>query len=74
LTSLQRKVTKERVKKQLMDKTRDLTEAEIEYVEMFLEYTKNVVSIALKAPVRLSHSLGDLTMHFYIELNSTIKK
>jgi len=55
-----------------MKETRDLTEEEIEHVGMFLEYTKNVASIAMKAPVRVSHSLGDLTIHFYIEINSPL--
>ena len=50
-----------------MDETRELTYEELEYIDYFLEYSKNITSISLRTPIRISHSLGDLNLHFYIE-------
>jgi len=49
-------------------KTRELNEEEQEYVEAFLVHAANVVGTILTVPTRVSYSVGDLTMHFYIEV------
>ena len=50
-------------------KTRALTDEEEGYVEAFLEHASNVVGTILTVPTRVSYSVGDLTMHFYIEVS-----
>ena len=48
-------------------KRRELTEEEQEFVEAFIEHASNVIGTTLSVPTRISYSVGDLTMHLYIE-------
>jgi len=57
-----------------MDETRYLTAEEIEHLEFFFEYSQNVVGSLLRAPIRISHAVGDLTVHLYIEDNKVKKE
>lgn len=50
-----------------MGKSRTLTEEECTYVESFLIHAANITGSTLQVPVRVSHSVGDLVMHFYID-------
>ncbi len=56
-----------------MKDTRELTYEELEYIDFFLEYSKNITSISLRTPIRISHSLGNLNLHFYIEDGNKVK-
>lgn len=46
---------------------RELTEEECSFIEAFLEHSANVIGTTLRIPTRVSYSVGDLTMHFYVE-------
>jgi hypothetical protein len=48
---------------------RHLSTEELENIEIFLEHTGNIVGTTMRVPMRISHSIGDLTLHFYLELN-----
>jgi hypothetical protein len=50
-----------------MGKSRTLTEEECTYVESFLIHAANIAGSTLQVPIRISHSVGDLVMHFYID-------
>ena len=50
-----------------MAKHRAITEEEQEFIEYFLQHAANVVGTSLSIPTKVSYSVGDLTMHFYIE-------
>jgi len=52
---------------------RELTTEEEEYVEAFLIHASNIVGTTLMVPTRVSYSVGDLTMHFYIETTKSSK-
>lgn len=48
-------------------KLRDLSEEELEHIEIFFECAQDIIGTTLKAPIRVSHSVGDLNMHLYID-------
>jgi hypothetical protein len=50
-----------------MAKNRTMTDEECTYVESFLIHAANIAGSTLQVPVRISHSVGDLVMHFYID-------
>ena len=52
---------------------RHLTTDEAEYIEHFLEYVKDIVGTTLKAPIRISYSIGDLNLHFYLDTKESEK-
>lgn len=50
-----------------MKDIRELTEEEGAFIEAFLEHSANVIGTTMRVPTRVSYSVGDLTMHFYVE-------
>jgi hypothetical protein len=50
-----------------MREYRDLTEEEQGFVEAFMVHASNVIGTTLSVPTRISYSIGNLTMHMYIE-------
>lgn len=44
-----------------------LSEDELLRIELFLEQSTDIIGTTLAVPLRFSHSVGDLTMHLYIE-------
>lgn len=47
--------------------TQKLTEDEMLRIQLFLEQSVDIIGTTQAVPLRFSHSVGDLTMHLYIE-------
>lgn len=47
--------------------TQPLTEDELTRIDFFIEQSRDIIGTTQVAPLRFSHSVGDLTMHLYIE-------
>lgn len=47
--------------------TEQLTEDEMLRIQLFIEQSVDIIGTTQAIPLRFSHSVGDLTMHLYIE-------